>query len=228
MADDQDVAHAVALKLPPFWPEDPETWIEQVEAQFHIRNITADNTKFYYVVAALDPPTARRLRDTIKTAPEGSRYATLRTRITDTFALTESDRANRILNMHGLGDRKPSELMDEMLALADGHTPCFLFKQVFINQLPQALQVQLATVDFANPRRFSLEADKLWGAKVAAEASSASTINKVNAKVKSKHNNAALVDASGGLCFYHAKFGSGAQKCRAPCHFSGNGQAGRQ
>lgn len=219
MGDEENVSqqHAVAIKLPPFWPEDPETWIEQVEAQFHIRNITADSTKFYYVVAALDPPTARRLRDTIKSAPEGSRYTTLRTRITDTFALTESERANRILNMHGLGDRKPSEIMDEMLALADGHAPCFLFKQLFINLLPESLQVQLATVDFSNPRKVSLEADKLWGAKVAAEATS--TINKVN--VKEKCQRALPVNSNSGLCFYHAKYGSKARKCCRPCNFSG-------
>ena len=51
----------VALKLPPFWPLDLETWIQQVEAQFHIRGIVADDTKFYHVVAVLDPPTARSL-----------------------------------------------------------------------------------------------------------------------------------------------------------------------
>ena len=222
MGDEENVhqLHAVALKLPPFWPEDPETWIEQVEAQFHIRNITADNTKFYYVVAALDPPTARRLRDTIKSAPEGSRYTTLRTRITDTFALTESERANQILNMRGLGDRKPSEIMDEMLALADGHAPCFLFKQLFINLLPEALQVQLATVDFSNPRKVSLEADKLWGAKVAAEATS--TINKVNVKEKRKASVPVNTNSNSGLCFYHAKFGINPRKCRGPCNFSGN------
>lgn len=222
MGDEDNVQHAVAIKLPPFWPEDPDTWIEQVEAQFHIRNITTDSTKFYHVVAALDPPTARRLRDTIKSAPEGSRYTTLRNRITDTFALTESERANRILNMHGLGDRKPSEIMDELLALADGHTPCFLFKQLFINLLPEALQVQLATVDFSNPRKFALEADKLWGAKVAAEA--ATTINKVNVKEKYKQTVPGPVksNSNSGLCFYHAKFGTNARKCRGPCNFSEN------
>jgi len=43
---------AVAVKLPPFWPEDPHTWIQQVEAQFVIRGITVDSTKFYHIVAA--------------------------------------------------------------------------------------------------------------------------------------------------------------------------------
>ena len=46
--------HAVSLKLPTFWNSQPEVWLAQAEAQFNIRGITADETKYYYVVAALD------------------------------------------------------------------------------------------------------------------------------------------------------------------------------
>jgi hypothetical protein len=126
-------------KLPPFWPDDPQTWIEQVEAQFHLRHVTSDSTKFYHLVAALDPPTARRLRDTIKSAPDGAKYPALKKHLISTFSLTESERANRLPNLHGLGDRKSSELMDEMVALLEGQRPCFIFRQLFINQLPASL-----------------------------------------------------------------------------------------
>jgi hypothetical protein len=226
MTENSDTQHAVSLKLPPFWPEDPETWIDQVEAQFHIRKITSDETKFHYVVAALDPPTARRMRDTIRGAPDGQKYATLRKRLSDTFGLDESARANKILSMRGLGDRKPSELMDEMLALADGHAPCFLFKQIFLNQLPEPLQIPLAMMDFTDPRTFALNADKLWAAKNSCDASG--SINKVLTQPKPRKTFATTGPNDEGLCFYHAKFGSEAHKCRAPCTFSGKVSAGRQ
>lgn len=218
---------AVAVKLPPFWPEDPDTWMEQVEAQFAIRGIVVDSTKFYHVVAALDPPTARRLRDTIRNAPDGARYPALKARLVTAFGLSENERANRILNMHSLGDRKPSELMDEMLALADGHAPCFLFKQIFLNLLPLDLQLPMAAVEFTDTRAFSLHADRLWEAKSATSASNA--INKVGAKAAPRRALAPSGEHNAdGLCFYHARFGSNARKCSAPCSYSGNGPAGRQ
>ncbi|GFO12380.1 retrovirus-related pol polyprotein [Plakobranchus ocellatus] len=38
--------------------------------------------------------------------------------------------------MNGLGDNKPSELMDNKLSLLGQHQLCFLFKQIFFQQLP--------------------------------------------------------------------------------------------
>ena len=38
--------------------------------------------------------------------------------------------------MGGVGDRKPSQLMDDMMALADGHHVCFLCEFAFLEQLP--------------------------------------------------------------------------------------------
>lgn len=50
--------------------------------------------------------------------------------------------------MGDLGDRPPSALMDEMLALLDGHTPCMLFEQLFLNRMPDPIRLQLAAADF--------------------------------------------------------------------------------
>ena len=52
--------------------------------------------------------------------------------------------AAKLLHMDGLGDRKPSMLMNNMLALMDGHKPCLLFEQVFLEQMLEDIRLLLA------------------------------------------------------------------------------------
>ena len=44
---------AVAVKLPPFWPDNVKTWLVQSESQFRLKGVTCSQTKFDYVVQAM-------------------------------------------------------------------------------------------------------------------------------------------------------------------------------
>ena len=55
----EDTANAVALKLPSFWTSQPAVWFIQAEAQFTLRNITADETKYAYCSLRLGPQTSK-------------------------------------------------------------------------------------------------------------------------------------------------------------------------
>lgn len=217
--------NAVSLKLPPFWPAQAEVWFLQVEAQFATRGIANDATKYYYVVSALDQATAGRLVDVLTNPPDTDLYASIKARLITTFGLSRRERAARLLRMPGLGDRKPSQLMDDMLALAGDHQPCFLFEQLFLEQLPDDVRLQLANADFGDARKVALLADGFWSAReqqvvpinkvVAAPPKSGRTSQRSNRNVD-------------GVCFYHARFGPKAHRCVSPCSYSGNSQAGRQ
>ena len=123
--------NTVSLKLSSFWATQPRVWFKQTEAQFAPRNITADATKYYYVVSALDQDTAQRLIDLLDNPPEDNTYTTLKERLLVTFELSEYERAARLLSMPNLGDRKPSALMDEMLGLLGQHTPMLSIQVYF-------------------------------------------------------------------------------------------------
>ena len=135
--------HAVSLKLPTFWTFQPEVWFAQAEAQLELRKVTADATKYFYVLAALDQQTATRFIDLISRPPATDKYKTLKDRLLETFGLSKRERDARLLHFRPLGDSKPSALMDEMLALLGDHTPCLLFEQLFLERLPEDTRIQL-------------------------------------------------------------------------------------
>ena len=139
-------AHAVGLKLPVFWADHPRVWLQQAEAQFAVRNVTADNTKYHYVVAALDQATVLRVIDVLEDPPQHNKYDNLKRRPTDIFGLSRRQRADQLLDigLHSLGDRRPSQLMDEMLALLGSHKPCMLFESIFLRCMPEDIRLQLA------------------------------------------------------------------------------------
>ena len=62
---DWTAIHAISLKLPEFWIDDPKVWFVSAEAQFRSRVITLDTTKFDYVVTTPDNCTEAEAKSTI-------------------------------------------------------------------------------------------------------------------------------------------------------------------
>ena len=57
--------------------------------------------------------------------------------------LSEFERGQRLINPPLLGDDKPSVLMSKMTALLGTHQPCFLFRALFLQRLPEFIQSTL-------------------------------------------------------------------------------------
>jgi uncharacterized protein (DUF2249 family) len=104
---DTALATAVSVKLPPFWPDKTELWFAQAQAQFTIKKITAEETKYAHVLTMLDSQTAAQAMDIIRDPPVAP-FTALKARLTEAFEITESEKADRILDMNGLGDKTPS------------------------------------------------------------------------------------------------------------------------
>ena len=79
-------AYAVSLKLPDFWPSDPELWFAQVEALFTAQNITQEKTKFGHVVRVLPARYASEVPDIILQPPEQP-YKVLKAELTKRVCL---------------------------------------------------------------------------------------------------------------------------------------------
>ena len=127
-----------------------------------LRKITEDDTKYYYIVSALDSATATRAVSILSQPPITGKYANIKKFLTSAYELADYERASSLFNIRGLGDLKPSELMDNMLALIGSHTPCVLFKYLFLQQLPEYVREQLSCSIIIDYRNFALEADKIF------------------------------------------------------------------
>ena len=75
--DDKEI-NAMAVKLPAFWPSNPRAWFGQAEAQFTLRQVTSEETKYAYVVASLDQQTAARCIAFLERAQSADKYKTLK------------------------------------------------------------------------------------------------------------------------------------------------------
>lgn len=153
---------AVALKLPTFWTSRPEIWFTQVEAQFATRQITSDETKFNYVVAALDNTTAAEVESLLHHPPSTDRYQALKSALIGAFGKTHDQRDAELLTLSGLGDRKPTGLLRYMRSLnADPQT---LMRALFLHQLPSEVRRVLASSNTRDLDELAIAADRIMEA----------------------------------------------------------------
>ena len=69
------IVAAVSIKIPPFWPTDPEVLFAQVEAQFTTRGITVQKTRF---ISYLSPEFTMEIRDLLLKPPAENQYDELK------------------------------------------------------------------------------------------------------------------------------------------------------
>ena len=170
---------SVALKLQPFWPEQPAIWFFQTEAEFAIKNLSVELTKFYHAVAVLDGSTAQRVSDILEIPPRENPYNVLKKRLPNAFALSDRERAAQILDLNDLGDRKPSALMDHLHGLVGDRSSECLVREVFLRSLPDKISIVVAA-STSGLRDLALEADRHFATSGMLIATAQPTINKVH------------------------------------------------
>lgn len=226
---------AATIKLPDFWQHNPRPWFQHIEAQFQLRGITQDVTKYFHVVAALDASTTARAMALLEAPPATSKYDALKTFLLNLFELSELEKADRLLSLNGLGDSKPSELMERMLAVLGAADPSFLFAHIFLRQLPAPVRTALASSPLPSSRDYralAVEADRIFLANrqqfVHALLPSQHTSAPLSPPVDGQSTTAAVTarqQRADGWCYYHSRFGAKAKQCRQPCSFGAQGKA---
>ena len=136
----------VQLKLPPYWPNDPELWFTQVEAQFITRGITVEKTKYAYIVSSLQSEYAQEVRDVLLSPLTTEPYTHLKSELIKRTSASEQKRLHQLLTAEELGDRKPTQLLRRMEQLLGGaKLESSIFTQLFLQRLPHHAQSILAS-----------------------------------------------------------------------------------
>lgn len=142
---------AVSLKQPSFWASDPDVWFVQVEAQFNTRGITAQKTKYEYIVASLSPEFATQVCDLILRVPAITTYDTLKQQLILRTAVSEQRMLRQLVHYTELGDQRPTQLLQRMQQLLRDHSADAkdangpLLRELFLQRLPANLRIILAS-----------------------------------------------------------------------------------
>ena len=115
------------------------------------------------MIQALDNNTADCVKNIILDPPENP-YNAIKAALVKAFGRTQAEEDQELLNLNGLGDKKPSELLQHMKNLnADPNT---LFKALFLAQLSPDVQQILATSSKTDINELASETDRITEVKV--------------------------------------------------------------
>ena len=182
-------------------------------------------------------------------------YEDLKAKLVSSYTLSRWQRVSKVIHHPGLGDRRPTALMDAMLALLpEDEVPGSLFLGLFLERLPVEMRDYLVTGEFKNPSEMALHADRLWDARraqnteplMAAAAFTPSSPSRSRVHDSNPTSPSRARDRDGNRyrgtaspprrsqtpgpansreCYFHKRFGSSADNCRPPCSFQGNSRA---
>ena len=154
---------AVAVKLPPFWPEKIEMWFVQADSQLWLKGVVVSQTNFDYCIQSITQEVVVKVLDLIRNPPDDSPYQTLKDRLLRMFALNNYTHAEAIANLPLTGGMQPFTLMSRMLGLLpDGHKPCFFLRVAFLKWLPADFRTHLFHYRTSNRLTLALCADKIF------------------------------------------------------------------
>lgn len=150
----------VSVKVPPFWPEQPEIWFAQVEAQFGISGINSDISRFNTVVAAIESGVLAQISDAILNPPEVGKYNHLKACIIERYCDSEQKKIQKLISEIDLGDKRPTQLLNELSGLAKGKINNDFLKSLWLQRLPAQTRAILQASNADLPELAKL-ADKI-------------------------------------------------------------------
>ena len=152
-----------SITLPPFWPENAAAWFAMAESRFRVRRVFDEWDRYDNLISALNADSIRLVLDVVTNPPAEDPYTFLRDRLLGTHLQTNYQRIERLIAIGPLGDRKPSQLLAQMLEICPvGEHRSQFFAFHFLQRLPQELRIMLGDDDHQEIQQLAAKADRLW------------------------------------------------------------------
>ena len=149
---EEEVINTVAIKPPKFMENSVCGWFAILEAQFHLRNIKNETTKFYHVIAALPAEVVSRLNgNTID--PTKTNYEELKEKVIGIYEKTKPEMLDKLMQSTTMTGR-PSIYLQELISTAEKiGVSDDIVRHKFIQALPSTISAVIASqVDLELPR----------------------------------------------------------------------------
>ncbi|GBM65258.1 hypothetical protein AVEN_46099-1 [Araneus ventricosus] len=133
----------VAVRVPSFWTNNAKLFFIQLEASFRLAGVIVEQTKFDYLVAALDPETLSHATDTVCEPPLHP-YTALTSSLLTQFEVSHNKKLKTLIEDLESGDRSPSVLLRQMRDLGESHVDEAFLRNIWMRRLPSRVQAVLA------------------------------------------------------------------------------------
>ena len=161
------------VDIPAFWEADPVLWFRQCEAAFRRASITSSGAKFDHVLGKLPNVVSLSCRSLLLsiTYEDEDGYDKLKAHLCKNFGKSKWQLGYALLDFPGLGDRRPSQLLQDMRALLPDKEPeAVLFTCLFLKRLPATMADAILAAGLDDVEDMAAMADRLFDRPAAAAA----------------------------------------------------------
>ncbi|XP_053968923.1 uncharacterized protein LOC128870336 [Anastrepha ludens] len=188
------------------------------------------------------------LHPIIDAAPSTGKNQYIRTKLTDYLTKSKQRRLQRVLREIPLGDRRPSDLFNEMKRAAGSAFSESILHHLWVNRLPAYAQAAIIATNVPISEKLKIsdtivesiqlrqgQVNEACGIQNHSDSflrteittlkqrldkalDNGKTHYRSRSKTPARHRK--LDNGSDDICWYHRKFGQDATRCRLPCKFT--------
>ena len=158
------IAAVTKVDLPSFWDADPVLWFRQCESAFRRAGTVSSGVKFDHIVGKLPNAVSLSCRSLLLSInfEDKDAYERIKAHLCKNYGKSKWQMGYSLLDSPGLGDRRPSQLLQDLRALLPtGEVEGILFQCLFLKRLPAAMSDAILAANLEDIEAMADMADRL-------------------------------------------------------------------